>query len=204
MLPSEHDLEQIDALLDGELGGAEAEALEARVVNEPELSRAYERARRERQARQLAWSALEPRDEEVEALVARVHGDIARDHVWTGRLRALRYVSGLAACVVLGFLVGRYAPYMNGYGTRDNGIVYDPGRGPMQQVKATPQPQQQGFKVLLTDQQGRVIAEQQFSTFDEARRFTDDLSRAAQPGARRRPAPAQPLVNDTFYIKGEF
>src|SRR5688500_19082105 len=94
MLPSEHDLEQIDALLDGELGGAEAEALEARVVNEPELSRAYERARRERQARQLAWSALEPRDEEVEALVARVHGDIARDHVWTGRLRAPRYVSG--------------------------------------------------------------------------------------------------------------
>jgi anti-sigma factor RsiW len=207
-MSNEHDLEQLETLLDGELPDHEAAALRARVASEPALAEALDCLRGERDMRALVWRAMEPRDAQVSTVVNNVRAEIRRDEAWNGRLRALRYVSGLAACLVLGFMMGRFLPY-GAAQDQGNGIVYEPGRGPMQEVMDTrPAPaRQNGFKVLLTDNFGRVIAEQRFETFNEAREFTDDLRNAQNRYAvppQRQPQQQQPKVNDTIFIKGEF
>jgi hypothetical protein len=213
-MSNEQDLEQLEAMLDGELPDAEAAALRARVASEPALAEALERSRGARDMRALVWRAMEPRDAQVAALVHNVRAGVRRDAVWNTRLRALRYVSGLAACIALGFMMGRFLPYGTTEGREGgNGIVFESGRGAMQEVMDTRPAQQpprsSGFKVLLTDNFGRVIAEQRFETFNEAREFTDDLrsaqNRYAAPGQRQpQPQQPQPRVSDTIFIKGEF
>lgn len=208
----EHDLEQLDALLDGELSAADAAALRSRIAADPALTEMLERLRGERDVRALVWQSVEPRDAQVAALVNGVRAGIRRDAVWDKRLRALRYVSGLAACIALGFMLGRFLPYGTSEGgDGGNGIVFETGRGAMQEVvdRGPAQPRQSGVKVLLTDNFGRVIAEQRFETFNEAREFTDDLrnaqNRYATPPQRQpQQQQQQPKVSDTFFIKGEF
>ena len=212
-MTSEHDLDQLETLLDGELTVDEEFALRQRITVEPALAAALERLRAERDLRSLVWRAVEPGEAHVTKLVSNVRGAIRRDEVWNTRRRALRYVSGLAACILVGFLMGRYLPYGTTSEKQGNGIVFESGRGPIAEVMDTRAPQSQprtsGFKVLLTDNYGRVIAEQRFDTFNEARDFTEDLRRAQNrynAPATRQPQPQQPQprVSDTFFIKGEF
>jgi hypothetical protein len=212
-MTGEHDLEQLEALLDGELSVDDEHALRERIAAEPALAEALDRLRAQRDLRALVWRAAEPSEARAATLVSSVRGAIRRDQLWDRRLRALRYVSGLAACVALGFLMGRFLPYGATSANQGNGIVFETGRGPVQEVvdtrSAQPQPRTSGFRVLLTDNYGRVIAEQRFDTFNEARDFTEDLRRAQNrynAPATRQPQPQQPQprVSDTFFIKGEF
>ncbi len=199
MPASEQDLDLLETLLDGEIADEQANALRQRVSGDPELSLALDRIRVERAMRQQIWREMEPQEAQVATLVSGVRAAIQRDEVWSRRQRALRYVSGLAACITLGFLVGRYLPY----GPMQNadpgsGVVFEPQRGPVMEVRD--QPSMSGpFKVLLTDANGRVIAEQPFNTLDEAREFTDDINRL-QPGNTMRPM----RVSDTIHKKGQF
>jgi hypothetical protein len=211
-MSNEHNLEQLEMLLDGEMPDDEAAALRDRIAADPALAAALDRLRGERDLRALVWRAAEPREPQVAALVGNVRAAIRRDEAWNKRLRALRYVSGLAACILLGFMMGRFLPYGTSAGRDDgNGIVFESGRGAMQEVMDTRpvQPRPSGFKVLLTDNFGRVIAEQRFETFNEAREFTDDLRNAqnryaAPPQRQPQLQQTQPRVSDTFFIKGEF
>ena len=212
-MTSEHDLEQLEALLDGELTVDDEYALRQRIASEPALAAALESLRAQRDLRSLVWRAAEPDEAQVGALVSGVRGAVRRDQVWNTRLRALRYVSGLAACVAIGFMMGRFLPYGASTENQGNGIVFESQRGPVQEVADTravpPPPRTSGFKVLLTDNYGRVIAEQRFDTFNEARDFTEDLRRAqnrygAPPQRQPQPQQPQPRVSDTFFIKGEF
>ena len=211
-MSNEHVVEQLETMLDGELPDHEAAALRARIASEPALAEALKRLRGERDLRALVWRAVEPREAEVATLVGNVRAEVRRDEAWNKRLRALRYVSGLAACIALGFMLGRFLPYGTSEGgDGGNGIVFETGRGAMQEVvdRGPAQPRQSGFKVLLTDNFGRVIAEQRFETFNEAREFTDDLrnaqNRYATPPQRQpQQQQQQPKVSDTFFIKGEF
>ena len=212
-MTSEHDLEQLEALLDGELTVDDEYALRQRIASELGLAEALESLRAQRDLRSLVWRAAEPSQAQVATLVGGVRGAIRREQAQTTRLRALRYVSGLAACIVIGFMMGRFLPYGSATDHPGNGIVFESTRGPVQEVSDTraaqPQARTSGFKVLLTDNYGRVIAEQRFDTFNEARDFTEDLRRAqnrynapAQP--QPQPQQPQPRVSDTFFIKGEF
>lgn len=214
-MTSEHDLEQLEALLDGELTVDEEYALRERAAAEPALAEALDRLRAQRDLRSLVWRAAEPNEAQVGTVVSSVRGAIRRDQAWNIRLRAMRYVSGLAACVLVGFLMGRFLPYGTTNENQGNGIVFETERGPVAEVMDTqpiqpqPQPRTSGFRVLLTDNYGRVIAEQRFDTFNEARDFTEDLRRAQNrynAPATRQPQPQQPQprVSDTFFIKGEF
>jgi hypothetical protein len=199
---SEQDLALLETLLDGELGLEAADALRRRIATDTELSRSLERIRADREVRQRVWQAMEPQEAQVALLVARVGKQLRREALWSERRRTLRYVSGLAACIMFGFLVGRFIPY-SPQSPRDNGIVFEPGRGPVQEVMdvAPESSRPHGFKVQLTDDRGRVIAEQRFETFSEAREFTDDLSRAQE---RMWPTRPTATPNDTILIKGEF
>jgi hypothetical protein len=212
-MTSEHDLDQLETLLDGELSVDEEYALRERIAAEPALAEALERLRAQRDLRSLVWRAVEPGEAHVATLVSNVRGAIRRDQVWNTRRRALQYVSGLAACILVGFLMGRFLPYGTTGENQGNGIVFESARGPIAEVMDTraaqPQPRTSGFRVLLTDNYGRVIAEQRFDTFNEARDFTEDLRRAQNrynAPATRQPQPQQPQprVSDTFFIKGEF
>ena len=212
-MSSEHDLEQLEALLDGELTVDEEYGLRERVAAEPALAEALESLRAQRDLRLLVWRAAEPNEAGVTALLSNVRGAVRRDQVWSRRRRALRYVSGLAACVLVGFMIGRFLPYGNTSENQGNGIVFEPVRGPIAEVsdvrpvQPQAQPRTSGFRVLLTDNYGRVIAEQRFDTFNEARDFTEDLRRAQNrynAPAQRQPPQPQPRVSDTFFIKGEF
>jgi len=212
-MTSEHDLDQLETLLDGELTVDEEYALRERIAAEPVLAEAFERLRAQRDLRSLVWRAVEPGEAHVTTLVSNVRGAIRRDQVWNARRRALRYVSGLAACILVGFLMGRFLPYGTTNENQGNGIVFESARGPIAEVMDTraaqAQPRTSGFRVLLTDNYGRVIAEQRFDTFNEARDFTEDLRRAQNrynAPATRQPQPQQPQprVSDTFFIKGEF
>lgn len=196
MSVSEQDLELLETLLDGELSQSEADALQERLGSDPQLSAVLEQIRAQRDQRRAVFQSAEPQDAEVTALVARVSTAIRREDAWTGRLRALRYVSGLAACITVGFLIGRFMPY-GAVSPDGNGIVFDAVPGPMQAVSYSPV--EGPYRVLLTDAYGRVIAEQPFTTLDEAREFTEDLSRSQSPSQVR------PMrVSDTIYTKGQF
>lgn len=198
MSVSEQDLELLESLLDGELPAGEEDSLRQRLSGNPELAQAFDRIRAERELRQQIWQALEPRESDVATLVSGVRAAIRRDEIWTRRARSLRYVSGLAACITVGFLVGRFVPYgpMNSP-DRGSGIVFEPAPGAMAEVSYDPTPGR--YKVLLTDANGRVIAEQPFNTLSEAREFTDDLKRLQSPQQMR------PMrVSDTIFTKDQF
>jgi hypothetical protein len=167
-----------------------------------------DRLRAEREVRQQIWRGLEPREHEVATLVSNVQREIRSSEMWSRRARALRYVSGLAACIVIGFIFGRFLPYGPNapQPDRGSGVVFDSGTGPVQEVADThamngggggARPRPGEFKVLLTDSIGRVIAEQRFNTLDEAREFTDDLNRLQN---RTRPI----RVSDTIFKKDQF
>ena len=201
---SEQDLELLEMLLDGELSDEHADELRRRIGQDPQMAQAMDRLRGEREVRQQIWRGLEPQEHELATLVSRVRGEIRRDQAWSRRARTLRYVSGLAACIVIGFIFGRFLPYgPNGSKPdRGSGVVFDVGPGPVQEVSddrstfnARPRPGE--FKVLLTDSLDRVIAEQRFNTLDEAREFTDDLNRLQN---RTRPM----RVSDTIFRKDQF
>src|SRR5881397_2852649 len=106
MTLTETDLELLDTYLDEELPLEEAEPLRRRLSSEPELADALEQVRFERDARKHFFAAIEPDNAAVQCLVANVHRGINRDLVWTKRARALRGVSGIAACLLVGFSIG--------------------------------------------------------------------------------------------------
>ena len=205
---AEHEIERLEELLDGEMPDAEASALRARIASEPALSVAFEQLRVERDIRRQMWRALEPGDAQVVSLVSNVRTAVRKDELRTKRSRALRYVSGLAACLLLGFLFGRFVPFGDAASRdRGTGVIFDnssSGTGAMEVMnnanRAGRQPAPGGFKVLLTDNYGNVLGEQRFNSFDEAREFTKDLGSMQ----RRNQQSPRNAGNDVMLIKGEF
>lgn len=195
---SEQDLELLESLLDGEAAEDVAAMLRRRIASEPALALAIAELRAQRDARRDSWQQFEPSEIEVNRLVASVRSAVRKDEVWTRRLGALRYVSGAAACLMLGFIFGRYIPGEE-Y-ERTNGVMFSTPRGGVQEVMDQ-RPSHAvsgsgGYKVLLTDSYGNVLGEQRFGTFDEAREFTKDLGRLNRRNQSRN--------DDVMLIKGEF
>jgi hypothetical protein len=204
----EHDIEGLEELLDGEMPDADANALRARVAAEPALSAAFERLRAERDIRRQMWRAFEPDESQIFTFVSVIRTAVRKGELRLKRARALRYVSGLAACLLLGFLFGKFVPFGNVTPRdRGTGIIFDnssAGGGAMEVLnngnRAARQAVPGGFKVLLTDSYGNVLGEQRFNSFDEAREFTQDLGRMQ----RRNQQPPRNAGNDVKLIKGEF
>jgi hypothetical protein len=107
MSVSENDLEMLETYLDGEATAAEEKMLLERLIKEPALAAAMETVRGERQLRMAVWQSCEAGDELVEKLMGRVEKKIDSHWSWTKRLSQLRMVSGAAACILVGVIVGR-------------------------------------------------------------------------------------------------
>lgn len=166
---SDSDLELLENHLDGELSVAEEEALRERMNIEPELASVLETLRSERDARRSAFMSLEPGDAAVERfnrLASREIQRIDRASFWQRTSKTVRIVSAAAACLVIGFSVGRIA---------DSGVL---NRQPGQQVAADPNAR--FVEVVLTDEGGRHLGVQRFASHERAREFVNDCERLRQ------------------------
>ncbi|HSV13454.1 MAG TPA: hypothetical protein VLI90_04300, partial [Tepidisphaeraceae bacterium] len=105
------DLELLEAYLDGEVSGTEADALQQRLRAEPELSAAMDDLRSQRAIRQSLWQSLEPDQKTADQFAWRIRGAIETQRQTPARRKwdtwqFARFGSAAAACVVLGFFVG--------------------------------------------------------------------------------------------------
>src|SRR5438105_14557827 len=101
MALSDSDLELLECYLDEELPWQQAESLRRRLSAEPELADAMEQIRFEREARKQFFAALDPDEASAARLMSSVQRSVNRELLWGKRARALRAVSGLAACLLV-------------------------------------------------------------------------------------------------------
>jgi anti-sigma factor RsiW len=168
MLLADSDLELLESYLDGELSVAEDEALRDRMNIEPALASALENLRAERDARRSAFSAMEPDDATVERFNRHASREIQRldrEFFWQRTSKTLRIVSAAAACLVIGFSIGRIA---------DSGVLnHQPGDRNRPSVAAA-EAGANAVEVVLTDDRGQEIGVQRFPTREKANEFIHD------------------------------
>src|SRR4051812_33389930 len=107
MSVTDNDLEVLESYLDDELTPRELEALRQRLSSEPALASAMDELRAEREMRQGFFASCEPDDASVERLVRAVNKSVTQEIVWSRRSHSLGWIGGLAACLLVGFGVGR-------------------------------------------------------------------------------------------------
>ena len=161
---AEHEIEQLEDLLDDALPANEAAALRERLGREPELAGMMVELGSQREARRHFWAALEPTDEETAELVGRVKGSIAaqKRRGW----RPWRTAAAIAACVAISFALG-WAWHGHSAGRRaQTGTASVPSR-----LAGTAMT----YQVALTDESGAVTAVQDFDSLEKAKEFAQDV-----------------------------
>ncbi len=162
MSVSENDLELLETYLDGELGTQEVDALIDRLRLEPSLAAAMDALKGEREVRNCIWQSCEPDDELVSGLMHRVERRIDNHWAWSRRLAKLRMVSGAAACLFVGVMVGWLGHGRNT--PAELPIVSAPqSAAPAQNVmadavKPTPRVAPVPMDLPIVDAYGRVVA----------------------------------------------
>jgi hypothetical protein len=178
---SDSDLELLESHLDGELSVAEDEALRDRMNIEPELASVLETLRAEREARRVAFVSMEPGDADVERFnryASREIQRLDRESFWQRTSKTLRIVSAAAACLLIGFSVGRIA----------NSGVLDRQPGD----RAGGQNDPNVVEVLLTDEGGHELGVQRFPSRERANEFVNDVNHWQQ---------RQQQLNDAHIIR---
>jgi hypothetical protein len=216
MSVSDADNELLEAHLDGELPGADETALLARLASDHELAADLASLRAERALRADVFDSLEPDDLTVRRLISSVQKQITRDSVRDAvrgdRMRILRYIASAAAVVIFSFSAGwlgkaRVAgvssnitqgpPSLDALAKRDDAGAADENNPIVgTEVMNTLRPHDQaenpaGYQVNLTDPFGHVVAVQHFNTLEEAREFSEDVTRWQRQQQMRN---AEPLV----------
>jgi len=172
---SEDDLLLLETYLDGELADeGEVQAVVRRLGDDAAFAAAFEQISSQRQVRQEAFRVME-RDEVTASatsgtadwLARSLNQAAVREVVWASRLRILKTVSALAACLIVGLGVGWYVR------GEDNPIPYREENPQVAPVSY----ESPGFKVAITDDTGRILAEQRFDTLNQAREFSNDIVR---------------------------
>ena len=172
------DLDLLESYLDDAVDPAAAAALRVRLAANAVLAAALDGLRAERADRSAAFASLEPDDRAVDQLCWRVRGAVATEMAppaashraaWASFLpdpwRVTRFTSAAAACVLLGFFGGRL-----GRGPTPSAVAVGGGTS-----QVAPPVAENAVDVPITDEYGRVVASQRFSSPDEAKRFLEDL-----------------------------
>ena len=171
---SDADLELLESHLDGEFSVADDEALRERMNIELELATVLETMRAERDARRSAFASMEPDDAAVERFNRAASREIQRldrETFWRNTASRLRAVAAAAACLVIGFSVGRIA---------DSGVLNIGPRAPIGAID----PASRAVEVILTDTQGRQLGVQRFASQERAQQFISDCQRWQQERER--------------------
>jgi anti-sigma factor RsiW len=165
---SEHDLEQLELYVDGELTTTEEDALRARMAAEPILAEMMKAVRADREIRLAVWKSCEPSEPAVQRLIAHVDAAVDRNTVWSYRLRTLRRASAVAACVVFGILVGRV-------GNQGAMMPGSPDRNGVSGQTMVSNPSIVEYPIF--GHNGRPVATQRFQSPREAQEFMEELNR---------------------------
>jgi anti-sigma factor RsiW len=157
----EHELERIDAWLDGELSAAEAESLQRRIGEDPALAAALAEGRSGRDLRRTAWEAQEASisPEAAHAVGDRIIEILNRRNRYARRKSRLVRAGALAACLILGVGVG---------------WVGRPWLASPPRTASAPSATPVVYQVLLTDADGHTLV-QPFDSAAKARAFAADL-----------------------------
>jgi len=166
---SDPDLEMLESYLDGELSGSEGDALIDRLRREPQLAGALETLKGERAVRVAIWQSCEPSEASVERLMGRVERKIDNHWMWTRRLSKLRVLSGAAACILVGVLMGYAGRGQNQPGRADQPMLVQ-GQ-PVSTAGGSGGP----VDVPLVDEYGNVVAVQRFDDAAKAQQFIEDM-----------------------------
>jgi hypothetical protein len=172
---SEQDLELLEAYLDGELSAQEAAEVRMRLAGDLHLSAELETLRAERAVRQSVFETYEPTELEAAAVVARVERQVMRRRGWDRLNRGLRWASAAAACIIVGFFVGSLGRDGGGTPVVNDQLPQRPIR-----INNDHQSPSQPYFVRITDETGRVVAVQQFATYEQARAFVEDFGKWQQ------------------------
>jgi hypothetical protein len=200
MAVSENDLELLETYLDDELTAEEGDALRQRFASEPALAAAMDELRHDREIRQMAFGTMEPSERQALAatntIVRSLRQEATREVARAGRMRVLRQVTAAAACIAIGVLVGWFSH--SGAEIPSN---VAPGESASlvsnNSLRGSSAGDGGGFNVQITDDAGRVLAVQHFDTLNEAREFSNDLSRWQARQRRMRNGDIR-LIGDDF------
>jgi hypothetical protein len=198
MSVSDADVELLEGHLDGELSIAQEAALRHRLLSDDELATELSAIRTDRSVRRQVFEGFEPGDLAVKTLLSGVRKQISREAVRGDRWRILRYVGSAAACVLFSFSAGWLgkgsistqnavvSPSASLVQADNNDAIQFPdnagsaGVGTLVSNTRPPEGftrQPGGYQVNLTDAFGRVVAVQHFDTLEQAREFSQDVSR---------------------------
>lgn len=179
---SEQDLELLETYLDNEIVGDEMDRVRARLRKEPALAMALDQLTRDRQLRHQVYFAMDRESaatagSATESIGRSLQRAAVREVAWGNRRHVFRQVCAAAACIVVGLLVGWF-----GREQAEVQIARPSDAGMSQRMSSdamtvSQQTTRAGFNVAITDDSGRVLAQQHFNTLEEAQRFTSDLVR---------------------------
>lgn len=199
---SEQDLELLETYLDNELVGDEMDQIRARLRSEPALAIALEQLTRDRQLRHQVFFAMDRESATTaraatESIGRSLNQAAVREVAWGNRRQIFRHACAAAACIVVGLLVGWVGRERaeNGFARpTDNGISQHRSDA----VTVSEQTTRAGFNVSITDDSGRVLAQQHFNTLEEAQRFSTELFRWQTRQRELRSGGDARLVRDGF------
>ncbi|MCC7349072.1 MAG: hypothetical protein IT446_00755 [Phycisphaerales bacterium] len=167
--PMEQD-QLLDAHLDQALTAEESAGLESRLRVDMELAGRLEALRQERLLRQQVWQRMEPTELQTERFNDRLKQRMQTRDPWRQRAGVLRWVSAVAACLLIGF--------MSGYVNRGTLFGPDEPAGSSRVRKVSDEAAgRRGYHVSLVDETGQVVATQTFDTLEQAQEFANDVGR---------------------------
>ncbi|HZL36963.1 MAG TPA: hypothetical protein VFC78_16710 [Tepidisphaeraceae bacterium] len=195
-MPTERDLQFLQAYLDDTLSAEQVQLLDARLSDEPELASALHMLRVDRAFRVSAFERLAPGSAQADrfaaALIASTHRlEQRRRLAWRSRVACV-----VAACILAGFMAGWL-----GRGGKHSATAAVTGPHPNQAAQVVIQspraPDAGPYQVVLLDEDGNVIAVQKFSRLQDARQFANDLGQ--YESRRQQVETGRPmLVSDQF------
>jgi len=153
------DIDLLEMLLDGELSCEQEQALRARLAEDAPLARALRELQQQRRLREEYYASLEADEAACSRVYDAVMRSVRRHDAAVRVRRALAVCAAAAACLAAGVFIAH--------------ISAGPRRAP-DRVSVS---QQVFYNVAITDENGSVIAVQQFDSLEKARRFSEDLAR---------------------------
>jgi hypothetical protein len=183
--PSDDDVELLEAHLDGALSPEEHERLTGRLCREAQLGDALAALRAERSVRRQAFSSFEPDPQAADAFASHAVALVEKQDRWRRTSRLLRRVSAVAAGFAIAFAGGWVARGSASADPAPTVAASGTAGGPS------------SIQVALTDEQGNIVAVQQFDDLRQAAQFADDVGRWQ---ARRRQVESGQVVP----VSGEF
>ena len=177
----DEDLEQLEAYLDDALCEDEVQQLRDRIATEPAMATALKMLREERARRQKFFASIDPTPAEVDKLVGSIKQKALRRRWFRDPQKLLKTVGAMAACVVIGGLMGQLYTSHPGGTPASNGNLG--------------QADQKPYIVEVRDDAGNVVAVQHFKDPREARDFRSDLNKVQH---QRRLQNGVKLIGDDF------